>query len=263
MSSKAGMAGLLIFAGILAAGVLGPISYTADPLAISRDVLLPLSSRYPFGTDALGRDVFSQFNHGLRTTLFVGLIASLIAGTIGTIVGTLSGYYKGAVDIVLQRITETVIIIPMLFVGALLLVVFGRGLWIIIIVIGLFSWPSTARISRAQVLSLRERPFVVTCRALGMGDFEIMFRQILPNALAPVLVTTTIMAGRAMFIEAALSFLGLSDATTISLGWMLQSAQQYFGIAWWLPIFPGVGLSFAILSINLVADGLRKSLRLD
>jgi peptide/nickel transport system permease protein len=212
------------------------------------------------GTDDLGRDVLSGVVHGARTSLRVGFLATCIALTIGGAIGSLSGYYGGRIDGLLTGVTEWVLVIPRFFLALLLVAIWGASTWNIIVAIGVLSWPLTARLIRAEFLALKEREFVMAARAVGSGDGAIITRQILPNALAPVVVNGSLEVGNAILLEAAMSFLGLGDPRTVSWGSMLFNAQAFFRDAWWMSVFPGLAIFLVVLSLNLIGDGLNDSL---
>jgi peptide/nickel transport system permease protein len=212
------------------------------------------------GTDDLGRDVLSGVVHGARTSLRVGFLATCIALAIGGAMGSLSGYYGGRIDSLLTGVTEWVLVIPRFFLALLLVAIWGASTWNIIVAIGVLSWPLTARLIRAEFLALKEREFVMAARAVGSGDVAIITRQILPNALAPVVVNGSLEVGSAILLEAAMSFLGLGDPRAVSWGSMLFNAQGFFRDAWWMSVFPGLAIFLVVLSLNLIGDGLNDAL---
>lgn len=227
-----------------------PYSTTAGP------VMAPPGAPHWLGTDELGRDIFSRVLLGTRTSLLVGLAAAFIATFVGITVGALSGYFTGWIDDVIMRVTEVFQVIPRFFLAIVLVSFFGANLLNIILAISLLSWPELARIVRAEFLTLRSRQFVDAARVCGAGAMWLVFVEILPNALAPVIVNATLQVGQAMLLEAGLSYLGVGDPSQISLGMMLQQAQQIMRAAWWATLFPGVALAIAVLAINIVGDGL-------
>jgi peptide/nickel transport system permease protein len=235
----------------------------------------PPSLAHPFGTDSIGRDVMARTISGGQISLIIGVSAMLMALAVGTLVGAIAGYYGGIIDSILMRFTEAVFNIPQLF---LLIVIgkffaieistielFGRtfsgSVLVIIIIIGLTNWTYLARIVRAQYLSLRERDFVSAARAIGASNGPIIFRHILPNSIAPIIVAGTLGVASAILSEAYVSFLGLGvQAPTASWGNLLVSSYNYLQTAPWLWIFPGLLISLTVLSINFVGDGLRDAL---
>jgi peptide/nickel transport system permease protein len=249
---------IIIFLVAIFASALSP--YDPDKTDVSLK-LKPPSSRFYLGTDQLGRDVLSRMLHGSRISLTVGFIAVAISILIGILVGATAGYYGGWVDSFLMRFVDTMLCFPSFFLILTIVAVLGPNIINIMVVIGITSWEGTARFVRAEFLSLRERDFVQAAKALGVKDFRIIFRHILPNALAPVFVTATLGVASAILIEASLSFLGFGvQPPAPSWGNILTEGRTYIFDAWWLTVFPGFAILFAVLSFNLVGDGLRDAL---
>lgn len=237
--------------------------------------LQPPSTDHPFGTDVIGRDILARTIYGGQISLLIGLTAVLLETTLGILVGALSGYFGGWIDSLLMRFTEAILIIPQIF---LLLVmakffigdlpdmmflgrVFSSSVIVIIVIIGLTSWPYLARIVRAEFLGLKENEFVLAARATGTSTFDIIFRHILPNSIAPIVVSATLGIANAITLEAYISFLGLGvRPPTATWGNMLEGAYNYIETAWWLWLFPGLLILLIVLSINFVGDGLRDAL---
>ncbi len=230
-----------------------------SPIATSLDeTFLPPSSKHWMGTDNLGRDVFSRMLHGAGISLKVGLVAVSIALLIGVLVGALAGFYGGIVDIVLSRVIEVVICFPFLFLILAVIVFLPPSIYSIMIVIGITRWTSIARYTRGEFMKVKEQEFTEAARALGVSDKTIIFRHILPNSLAPVLVTATFGVANAILIEAALSFLGLGvQPPTPSWGEILSVGRQHIEIAWWLATFPGLAIFVTVTAYNLLGEGLR------
>jgi peptide/nickel transport system permease protein len=233
------------------------------------------SGEHPFGTDTVGRDILARTIYGGQISLLIGLAAVLVTTIVGIVIGALSGYYGGVLDAILMRITEAVMTIPRLFLLLTMakffggripnIELFGRtfsgSVVVIILIIGLTSWPFLARIVRAEFLSLKENEFVLAARATGTPTVEIIFRHILPNTLAPIIVAATIGVAGAIISEAYISFLGLGvQPPTATWGNMISGATNYIETAPWLWIFPGLLVLITVLSINFVGDGLRDAL---
>lgn len=225
------------------------------------NVLVPPSAAHWFGTDDLGRDVFTRVIFGARLSLMVGFVAVGIATLLGTIVGLVSGYYSGWVDIILMRFVDIMLCFPTFFLILAIIAFLGQNIWYIMAVIGLTSWMGVARLVRAEVLSLRERDFILAARAIGASDLRIIFRHIFPNALSPVLVSATLGVAGAILTESALSFLGIGvPPPTPSWGNILTSGKDYIEFAWWLTLFPGLAITVTVLAYYLVGEGIRDAL---
>jgi len=223
--------------------------------------LIGLSATHPLGTDQLARDVLSRILYGARISLSIGFVAVGISVTIGTFVGAIAGFFGGVVDSVIMRFVDMVISFPRLVLLIAIVAAFDRSFFLIIIVLGLTLWPSTARLVRAEVLSLREREFIQAARALGFSKRRILVGHLIPNAVPPVIVAATLGIGNTIVLEAGLSFLSLGvQAPTASWGSMIADGRAHMFNAWWLSTFPGLAIVFTVLAFNLVGDGLRDAL---
>ena len=224
-------------------------------------VLMPPSSAHWFGTDDLGRDVLTRMIYGAQISLEVGFVAAGIAVIVGTIVGLVAGYYSGWVDNILMRFVDIMLCFPTFFLILAVIAFIGQSIWYIMIIIGLTGWMGVARLVRAEVLSIRERDYVMAVRALGASDMRIIFRHIFPNAMAPVLVSATLGVAGAILTESALSFLGIGvPPPTPSWGNILTSGKDYIEFAWWLTLYPGLAITVTVLAYYLVGEGIRDAL---
>ncbi|HYJ66877.1 MAG TPA: ABC transporter permease [Nocardioidaceae bacterium] len=218
----------------------------------------PPSREFWLGTDDLGRDILVRIAYGARISLLVGVVATVLTVGVGVVVGLVAGFFGGWTDSVLARVVDLVLSMPFLLVAIALVSITGPSLTVTILVIGFFSWASVARIVRGQVLSIREREYVDAARALGAQPARIMFVEILPNVMAPIIVYTTLLIPVVIVTQATLSFLGLGLAPpTADWGGMLSEAQGYYTTSWWFIVFPGAALLVTTLAFNLLGDGVR------
>ncbi len=261
--AAAGVIFLLVLAAValLAPAIWGD-AYREIPVdRLASSTRLAPGLHHPFGTDELGRDVLVRIIFGGRISLSIGLVAAGIAVSLGSVIGAVAGYYGGAADAVLMRLTEVVMVLPFFFLVITVVAFLGPSIYNVMTILGLVGWTGTARLVRGEFLSLRNRDFVEAARASGAGDLTIIFRHLLPNAMAPILVAATLGVADAIITEAALSFFGLGVPSTFpSWGNMLQNAQQYFYRAPWLAVFPGLFIVLTVLSINFIGDALRDAL---
>lgn len=250
------LAGLATVAVLIAVALAAPLLAMRDPLATSALALAPPSAQHWMGTDNLGRDVWSGVVYGSRVSLLVGITASLVSTAIALAIGSVAGYRGGTVDVVLMRFAEFVQIIPQFFLALIMVALLGRGLGKVILVLGIVGWPLAARIVRAQFLALKGREYAEAARAVGAGDWYIGLRVILPNALPPIVVTATQAVSLAILLESGISFFGLGDPSLVSWGQMLNTAQQFLYVAWWMSVFPGLAVIAAVLGFSLLGDGI-------
>lgn len=255
-------AGLFIVLGLFVLSALTPIIAPYDPSAIDvNNILAPPSTAHLLGTDELGRDIFTRMLYGAGISLKVGFVAVGIAVVIGTLLGAISGYYGGLTDIVIMRFVDIMLCFPSFFLILAVIAFLEPSIFNIMAVIGFTSWMGITRLVRAEFLSLKERDFVLAVKAMGAGAPRIIFSHILPNALAPVLVSATLGVASAVLVESALSFLGIGvQPPTPSWGNMLTQGQGVLGIAWWLPTFPGIAILVTVLGFNLLGEGIRDAI---
>ena len=252
--SHAAAIGLSIVLLAALIGVLGPI-VTGSPTSIGNDAFVSPGTQYLLGTDDLGRDMLVRMAHGARISLLVGFAAASFSALIGIIVGALAGFAGGKIDEFFMRVAEAFQVVPQFFLAILIVALFGPSLFKIVVVIGILSWPSTARIIRAEFLKLRGQDFVVAARLSGASRSALIFSEILPNALPPVIVNASLQIASAVLTESNLSFLGLGDPDKISWGQLLFGAQPFLNDAPWMAIFPGLAILITALGFNLLGDG--------
>jgi peptide/nickel transport system permease protein len=252
-----------IVVGLLfAMAILAPMLAPWDPnRPDTKKILDPPSRMHPLGTDQLGRDVLSRMLYGARVSLAVGFVSVGIATMIGTLLGTAAGYHGGLTDAAIMRLVDLVLVFPRFFLLLAVLAFIRPSIWTIMAVIGLTGWMGVARLVRAEFLSLKEREFVVWSQSIGATAFRIIWRHILPNAMAPVLVAMTLGIPAAILTESGLSFLGLGvQPPYATWGNILNEGKDAIEIAWWLSMYPGLAILLTVLSYNLLGEGIRDAL---
>jgi peptide/nickel transport system permease protein len=255
-STRHGSAGFGILAVLLLTSVFAPWIAPFDALRQVGSSLMPPSWQHPMGTDNIGRDLFSLVVYGSRASLAIGICAALAALMVGGTVGILAGYQRGVVEAVLMRLAELFQTLPVIIVVLFAIALFGTSFWLLIAAVALAIWPLEARLIYGQFVNLREREFVAAAVVADLPTSHIIFREILPNALPPVIVQVALDASLAILIESGLGFLGLSDASMVSWGQLLFVAQDYLDQAWWMSVFPGAAICLAVIGFNMLADGL-------
>ncbi|WP_426211795.1 ABC transporter permease [Pseudomonas sp. TWR2-1-1] len=252
------VAGLLFLLAVAALAVLAPVLYPGDPLAMDADALLWPGQdwHYPLGTDAMGRDLMAGIVHGGRVSLQVGLLASLFGVLLGLSIGALAGYFGGRIDYGLQRLIETFQTMPGFVLLVALVAIAQPSVPTLIFAIGIISWPTVARLVRAEVRSIREREYILAARSVGYTHLRIIVCEVLPNILPTLIVTASIMVASAVLMESALSFMGLGDPNQVSWGSMIGSGREQIRSAWYLTAIPGLAILFTVLAFNLIGDGL-------
>jgi ABC-type dipeptide/oligopeptide/nickel transport system permease subunit len=260
--SRSATLGLALLAVFAACGVLAPWIAPYDPYASDlENSLKPPSARHWLGTDELGRDLLSRILYGARLSMVIGTIAVAIGVVVGVPLGLLSGYLGGWFDLLVQRLVDVLLAFPSTVLAILLVTILGVGLVNVMIAVGIVSVPTYTRLVRGQVLSLKEQEFVLAARALGAGSLRIVFRHVLPNTLAVLIVQTTLQVASAILSAAALGFLGLGvQQPTAEWGAMLSTARQHIQLAPHTLVFPGLAIMLTVLGFNLFGDGLRDAL---
>ena len=260
-SRPATLFGFVVFAAIVAIALAAPLIFAHGPFTIVGMPLLPPGSPgLPAGSDVLGRNMAAGLAFGARISLLVGMTSTLGAIGLGVFLGAIAGYYGGAIDDLLMRVTEFFQIIPTFVLLMVLVAFLEPSLTSAVIGIALISWPQVARVVRGEFLSLRQREFVQAARVLGLSDLSIIFGQILPNALAPIVVISSLMVGNAILTESALSFLGLGDPNLLSWGSMIGGSRSAMWVAWWTTVLPGLCIMVTVLALNFIGDGLNDAL---
>ncbi len=258
---------MVILLGVTIAALFGPNLAPKDPNRqnIIARLQPPLQENrqseveFVLGTDGLGRDVLSRLIYGARVSLVVGLIAVVIGGTLGTALGLIAGYFGGRLDDVIMRVADIQLAFPFILLAIMFLVVLGPGVWNLILILGIGQWVTYARIARGQTISQREKEYVEAAKALGARNGSILFKTILPNILAPLIVIASFNVASVILSEAALSFLGLGVPPTVPTwgGMLAESRDQLLAGRWWLAIFPGIAIMLTVLSFNILGDWLR------
>jgi len=250
--------GVIVLSLFLVAAIFGPWIAPYDPNAMSFDMMLPPSWAHPLGTDDLGRDLLSRIIVGAQVSMFVGIVTVTIALVAGVTLGVLAGYFGGWLDYIIMRYIDLQWAFPNFIIAVYLVAVFGTGLLNLIVAISLAFLDDFARIARGMVLSIKEEQYVAAARTVGVSHFRIMWRHILPNAVAPIIVQATVSVSYAILAEAGLSFLGLGvEPTTPTWGLILSDARSFITRDWGLGIFPGLAIMLTVLSINFIGDALR------
>jgi peptide/nickel transport system permease protein len=256
--------GIAIVAIVLCCGLFSPLLAPYDPAFqhLSARLLPPLAHAsgmfHVLGTDQLGRDILSRLIYGARVSILVGVSASVLAGTVGVLLGLVSGYFGGWVDDVIMRLCDVQLALPFVLVAIAVVAVVGSNVFVIVLILSGAQWVTYARVVRSSVLSIKGLDYVLAARTLGFGSARIIFRYILPNVLAPVIVIATFAVAQTMIAEAALSFLGLSVPPSIpSWGGMMAEGRTYLVVAWWLATIPGITISLTVIGVNLFGDWLR------
>ncbi len=258
--NRPAVVGAITLAAILLAAIIGPPLYGVDPFdMVGRPFQLPFG-QYPLGTDVAGRDLLAGILRGARVSLMIATVATAGAMSLGLLIGAIAGYYGGIIDNILMAATDFFLTIPSFVLAVVVVAIFQPSLVTVTAAIAVVSWPSVARLVRSEVIAQRHRDYVQACRAMGMSSLEIIFLQILPNALPPIVVVASLMIATAILTESGLSFLGLADPNVVSWGYMIGVARSALRTAWWMTAIPGLAILVTVLAINLVGDGLNDAL---
>jgi peptide/nickel transport system permease protein len=262
LRNPSGLTGLVILAIAVAVALVGPWLFPSSPWRmVQRPFLPPFTlATVPLGTDALGRDVFAGLIYGARVSLLVGLVSTVMALIVGVPLGAVAGYFGGRIDDALMRFTEFFQTIPSFALAIVLVAILQPSITSIVAAIAIVSWPPVARLVRGEVLSLRTREYVQAAIVTGQSHGWIIWREILPNALSPVIVLASLMVATAILLESSLSFLGLGDPNLISWGYMVGAGRTVIRQAWWITVFPGVAILVSVLGLNLIGEGLNDAL---
>jgi len=260
--NRLALAGGVVVVSLALLALLAPVISPRDPNRLDVKRILDAPSKaHPLGTDQLGRDVLSRMLYGARVSLAVGFVSVGIAAVIGIVLGSLAGYHGGTTDAMVMRLVDLMLVFPRFFLLLAVLAFLRPSIWTIMTVIGLTGWMSVARLVRAEFLSLKEREFVLWSQSIGATAFRIIWRHILPNAMAPVLVAMTLGIPAAILTESGLSFLGLGvQPPHATWGNILNEGKDAIEIGWWLSVYPGLAILVTVLSYNLLGEGIRDAL---
>ncbi|MBX4860441.1 ABC transporter permease subunit [Rhizobium leguminosarum bv. viciae] len=266
--NKGAVIGLVVFTIILVVAILAPLFAPHAPNEQNRQVLLAVpfwmeagSTSYLLGTDAVGRDILSRLIYGARFSLFIGVVVVTLSVISGVLIGLVAGFFRGKIDTAIMRLMDIILAFPSLLLALVLVAVLGPGLTNAMIAISLVNQPHFVRLTRASVISEREKEYVIASRVAGAGTFRLMFKTILPNCLGPLIVQATLAFSAAILDAAALGFLGMgAQPPTPEWGTMLAESREFISRAWWVVTFPGLAILITVLAINLMGDGLRDAL---
>ena len=260
LANPAALIGLILIVIVIISALCAPLLTSYDP--IRGDLALyikPPSAEHLFGTDDIGRDIFTRVIYGSRISLKIALVAQALSLTVGLFLGMIAGFYGGWIDTILMRIVDIIMSFPLLIIAITLISALGANENNIILALGVISWPVVTRLTRSQVLALKSREYITAAHSLGADNFAIMTRHLLPNMLTPLIVYATLGIGGTILAEAALSFIGLGGANQATPSWgkMLTESRAFVRLAWWMPFYPGMAILLTVLGFNLFGDGLR------
>lgn len=259
--NRGAVVGLVILALVIALAALAPLLYPGTPWDMATAPFMPPGEEgMLLGSDSLGRDVAAGIAHGARISLMVGAVSTIAALLIGVTLGAVAGYLGGVADDAVMRFTEFFQTIPSFVFAILLVAIFTPSIGSVVFAIAVVSWPPVARVVRAEFLSLRSREFVQAAEVLGKSRIAIVVTDILPNALSPIVVLSSLMVASAILLESALSFLGLGDPNLMTWGFLIGAGRSVIRLAWWMSVFPGLAIFLTVLALNLVGEGLSDAL---
>jgi peptide/nickel transport system permease protein len=261
LRNRGAVVGLFILLLVFLMAALAPVLFPFSPWDMQGAPFSPPGEDgFLLGTDSLGRDVAADIAYGAHVSLLIGAVSTIAAVSFGVALGALAGYLGGVVDDVIMRITEFFQTVPSFILAVVLVAIFTPSLLSIVVAIAVVSWPPVTRVVRAEFMTLRTREFVQAAEVLGRSRFAIAFREILPNALSPIIVLGSLMVASAILLESALSFLGLGDPNLMSWGFMIGAGRSVIRLAWWMSVFPGLAIFLTVLALNLVGEGLNDAL---
>lgn len=259
--NRGALIGLVILASVVILAIFADLLFPESPWRmVTAPFQPPMSGNALLGSDTLGRDIASGIAHGARVSLLIGLVSSIMALLIGVTLGALAGYFGGRIDDAIMRFTELFQTIPNFVLAVLIVAIFTPSIGSLVFAISIVSWPPLARLARGEFMSLRTREFVQAAVTTGQSTPAIIFREILPNSLSPIIVAASLTVATAILLESALSFLGLGDPNMMSWGYMIGASRTVIRQAWWMSFFPGVAILLTVLAINLVGEGLNDAL---
>jgi peptide/nickel transport system permease protein len=255
------VAGLIVLLIVTLTALCAPFLVPGDPWAmVGQPYEPPFGADHWLGTDSLGRDILNGIIYGARVSLLIGIVSAAVALTVGVVAGAIAGFFGGKIDSAIMGLTEVFQVIPGFILAILIVAIFDPNIYSIVVAITVIAWPAVARLVRGEALAFRQREFIQAAIVVGQPWYRILFKELLPNALSPIIVTSTIMVGTAILQESALSFLGLGDPQLISWGYMIGQGRNVIRQAWWLTVFPGLALVIVILALNVVSEGLNDAL---
>jgi peptide/nickel transport system permease protein len=259
--NRGAVAGLVILALVMIVAALAPVLFPFSPWDMQGAPFAPPGEEgFLLGSDSLGRDVAADIAYGTQISLLIGAVSTVVSLIFGVVLGAVAGYAGGVIDDAIMRLTEFFQTVPSFILAVVVVAIFTPSLMSIVAAIAIVSWPPVTRVVRAEFMTLRNREFVQAAEVLGRSRTAIVFREILPNALSPIIVLASLMVASAILLESALSFLGLGDPNLMSWGFMIGAGRSVIRLAWWMSVFPGIAIFLTVLALNLVGEGLNDAL---